>query len=310
MGAKRNTAKIERFLDRDLWIKRMLGSSLSAPAKIVTTCLALHLNINRRELLVSNTTLAAETNYSERHVRRLIEESEKAGWIDVTHSSGRHVNSYSLTIPSGLGSEQPTRTCDVRVAAKSNPDIYGTQPGHNSVRVGPHQPGHMESSTTARKERERGTAHVARATPAPSFSAGEGQPAAGGGDAAPPAEFEAFWAVYPKQVGKLAAEQEFKKALQHTPAAEIIDGARRYAIDPHRVERSREGNDRFTKEPKNWLRDRRWTDKLSGVTIDQFGNPVAAPRSRKHNGSANWDEVGEQVKAQMAQMRLIKGGRS
>ena len=86
--------------------------------------------------------------------------------------------------------------------------------------------------------------------------------------------FAAFWQVYPKQVGKREAEREFKAALEHATAEEIIAGARRYAIDPVRVRQSQE-DDRFTKNPNNWLRDGRWADKLAGVTIDEYGNPVA-----------------------------------
>jgi hypothetical protein len=100
MGTKRNPhpAKIERFRDRDEWIMRMLGGSLSAPAKIVTTCLALHLNIDKGRLEIASDTLAAETNYSERHVRRVITEIESAGWIGVTRSVGR-CHHYQLMMP-------------------------------------------------------------------------------------------------------------------------------------------------------------------------------------------------------------------
>ena len=58
-------------------------------------------------------------------------------------------------------------------------------------------------------------------------------------EATPAAGFKEFWAVYPKQTGKHAAEREYKKALQEgATAAEINDGARRYATDPERIERA------------------------------------------------------------------------
>lgn len=125
-----------------------------------------------------------------------------------------------------------------------------------------------------------GEPHAARATP---FVVVEG-----GGTASEEGAFEtlfaAFWSAYPKQAGKAAAKAEFKKSLRKAAAAEIIDGAKHYAIDPVRIRQSQgPDGDRFTKNPNNWLKEERWADRPSGVTIDENGNAVAAP-AQQHDG--------------------------
>ena len=131
-----------------------------------------------------------------------------------------------------------------------------------------------------KKENHRGN-HTVRAAPPISASQPQQQQHWQEG-------FAAFWQVYPKQIGRREAEREFKAALEHATAEEIVAGARRYAIDPVRIKQSQE-DDRFTKNPNNWLRDGRWADKLTSVTIDEYGNPVAQSPPQQ-NGSGGVDE--------------------
>ena len=65
--------------------------------------------------------------------------------------------------------------------------------------------------------------------------------------------FGEFWKVYPRKVEKIAAQKAFEKALQIVTADVIIDGARRYANDPNRV-------DAYTAHPSTWLNAGRWDD--------------------------------------------------
>lgn len=67
-------------------------------------------------------------------------------------------------------------------------------------------------------------------------------------------DFEAFWASYPRKVGKIAAMQAFQKAIQETPAEWIIEGSRRYADDPNLPE------PRFIPYPATWLNRGSWED--------------------------------------------------
>jgi hypothetical protein len=138
-------AKIERFLDRDIWIARMLASDLSSPATRVATALALHLNIKRSLLQVSIPTLAAGTGYHERHIRRLLADIERSGWISIKRSLGR-VHSFHLM-------EVEPRTSDVQ---GTPPDILEGYPGHLGNE--PRTSDVLQNSVTAeQREREHGT---------------------------------------------------------------------------------------------------------------------------------------------------------
>jgi len=65
--------------------------------------------------------------------------------------------------------------------------------------------------------------------------------------------FDEFWKVYPRKIGKQAAEKAFAKACKTTAPNDIIAGAARYADDPNRV-------DAFTAHPTTWLNAGRWND--------------------------------------------------
>jgi hypothetical protein len=68
------------------------------------------------------------------------------------------------------------------------------------------------------------------------------------------AAFERFWAIYPKQVGKLGAAKAWDKALKEAPADQIIDGVRRYAAE------RQDQNPQYTKNPSTWLNGGCWMD--------------------------------------------------
>jgi hypothetical protein len=65
--------------------------------------------------------------------------------------------------------------------------------------------------------------------------------------------FEEFWKLFPRKVGKQAAERAFAKACKVAEQSVIIAGAARYADDPNRV-------DAFTAHPTTWLNAGRWND--------------------------------------------------
>lgn len=66
--------------------------------------------------------------------------------------------------------------------------------------------------------------------------------------------FDDFWSIYPRRIAKLKAEKAWKKALKHSPEREILDGARRYAIERE------EEDPKFTKHPSTWLNGGCWMD--------------------------------------------------
>jgi len=66
-----------------------------------------------------------------------------------------------------------------------------------------------------------------------------------------PEGFEEFWATYPAPKDKGRARTAFKSAIKKVSLEVILDGARRYATDPNRI-------DEFTKLPATWLNAEAW----------------------------------------------------
>ena len=76
--------------------------------------------------------------------------------------------------------------------------------------------------------------------------------------------FETFWEIYPKKVGKLAAQKAFRKAVEDGFEPEdIVAGAKRYAADKNRV-------DAYTTHPATWINAGRWLDETP-PTLTQIG---------------------------------------
>ena len=71
-------------------------------------------------------------------------------------------------------------------------------------------------------------------------------------------EFDAFWAVYPRRVAKLAAEKAFKKARTQATFAELVDGVQRYI----------KGKPSYADYafPASWLNAGRWLDEYDTPT--------------------------------------------
>lgn len=71
------------------------------------------------------------------------------------------------------------------------------------------------------------------------------------------ADFEAFWAAYPRKLAKDDARKAFVKAVKKAPVAEIIGG----------LERVKPGWDdaQFIPYPATWLNGGRWKDEASEV---------------------------------------------
>lgn len=88
--------------------------------------------------------------------------------------------------------------------------------------------------------------------------------------------FAEFWDAYPRKAGKLDARKAFDEAVKggRVTAAELIDGARRYAQAV-----AAEGREpQFVKQPAGWLRAERWTD---GPPDVDTAPPAAPPRAKR-----------------------------
>jgi len=69
------------------------------------------------------------------------------------------------------------------------------------------------------------------------------------------ADFDGFWAAYPRRVGKLDALKAYAKARAQASAAEILDGVKRYiANKPGYADWA---------HPGTWLRAGRWMDEYT-----------------------------------------------
>lgn len=77
-------------------------------------------------------------------------------------------------------------------------------------------------------------------------------------------DFDRFWEIYPRKVGKGEARKAWTKQRKiGTNPDEIIAGAKRYRDDPERLRQE----PKFTKHPGPWLNAERWTDQLTNNTI-------------------------------------------
>lgn len=68
-----------------------------------------------------------------------------------------------------------------------------------------------------------------------------------------PADFEAFWAAYPKRADKKAAFRAWKRAVKEIPNDELVEAAAAYARDPGR-------NPEYTKNAATWLNAGSWAN--------------------------------------------------
>lgn len=69
-----------------------------------------------------------------------------------------------------------------------------------------------------------------------------------------PLQFETFWKVYPRKVGKRAALKAFQRAVSDGVTVErLVEAAAQFAQDPNRVEL-------YTPHPATWLNQGRWDD--------------------------------------------------
>lgn len=84
-------------------------------------------------------------------------------------------------------------------------------------------------------------------------------------------DFEEFWLVYPRKVGKGAAKKAWEKAVKGIKArpSDILDGARRYAA-------AKRGTDmQYVAHASTWLNAQRWLDDdATNVQSDEVSRPI------------------------------------
>jgi hypothetical protein len=86
-------------------------------------------------------------------------------------------------------------------------------------------------------------------------------------------DFEAFWKLYPRKIGKGQARTAFKAALKTVDVATLAAGVHRYAAEVAKSEQQ------FIAHPTTWLNGERWTDEPVETKIASPVTPIKAGRS-------------------------------
>ncbi|MEV8610091.1 hypothetical protein AB0383_19565 [Amycolatopsis sp. NPDC051373] len=119
----------------------------------------------------------------------------------------------------------------------------------------------------------------------------------GSDKAALDAEFDAFWAVYPRREAKKGSRAKFSRAVKDGTSAEIIvAAAKRYAAYVAAVGREREK----IKIPTTWLNQGCWDDELddAGVTGPPTGDPAEWLRRLWHDADVEPIEKATRIRYQ------------
>jgi len=66
--------------------------------------------------------------------------------------------------------------------------------------------------------------------------------------------FDKFWSIYPRRVGKRAAQLKFRKACERASISDIMKGLKKAVI------RFRDTEPQFIPHPATWLHQDRWLD--------------------------------------------------
>ena len=196
-------------------------SDLQATVRHVALTLSLHMNEAGGSCFPSIATLVGESGHSERTVQRALRVLENEGWLAVRHGVGRgHPNIYTAEIPEKV-SHKPRFSgplSEEKVSLVQEKVSLETLKGVTSADLGRHEDVNRTSTTI------------------------------------PTSSFEAFWAAYPRRVGKGEALKAWMKAVKTTDPELLISAATAFATQ-------RSGADpKFTPHPSTWLNQQRWFD--------------------------------------------------
>jgi len=219
------------------WMIR--DTTISTYAIAVYAALASH--SGRGGIHPSHETIAAEARCSKRKVQDALDELRDLGVVASIRRNGRGgrtSNSYTLH-PNGI-----------EVAA------------HGAVTaLSPTARGDVGNGTTCRQvtapraeEEEPSEEEPVKKTPLPPAGVSRDVAKVTGVETL---LFESFYKVYPRHVGRQAAEKAFAKALRVAPAERIVAGAKRFAADPNLPPKE---DARFIPHPSTWLNEGRWDD--------------------------------------------------
>jgi hypothetical protein len=114
-------------------------------------------------------------------------------------------------------------------------------------------------------------------------------------------EFDAFWAVIPRKVGKRTAASAFTRARHRASFEEIMAGAKRFAEDPNRT-------DEFTPHPTTWLNRDGWADDpLPPRGRKEFPEHPLDAMARRHLEGVSHADLGDRGGSSPAPPRELPG---
>lgn len=210
------------------------GEQLATSRIVTLHALATFTNEETHECYPSVETLMRHTGLSRNAIRAAFKDLEAYGWLTRRHRTAR-TTVYRINIDAITDANRRER----------KPKDY------NAVEAPVHPVETVEETEPP----------ATVDTPAP--STGDLAPIKTKKKSSTPARVESdfldFYAAYPRHVGKEAARRAFVKAVKAgTPAADIVEGARRYAAGTAAA-----GTEtRYIAHPATWLNAGRWSDDM------------------------------------------------
>lgn len=229
--------------------EQLKASSLST-LKALAFCTGEHSN----SCYPSMRTLQEMTGHSVKTIRAALDTLEEIGFITRTHRVGTS-NVYALQIDVMRAHHRRRRWTETRDTG--NP--YAGDP--NAVTVVDEIPVEEQPVKVKRSDFAEAFLETVAKTPAPVLAVAQADlaPAKAKKHTGVDADFEEFYAAYPRHVGKEAARRAFVKAVKNkSQAADIIEGARRYAA----ATAAAGTETRYIAHPATWLNAGRWSDDM------------------------------------------------
>ena len=208
------------------------GEQLATSRIVTLHALATFTNEETHECYPSIETLMRHTGLSRNAIRAAFKDLEAYGWLTRRHRTAR-TTVYRINIDAITDANRRERTpkdydaveapvTPVETVEETEPPATVDTPAQSTGDLAPIK---TKKGSTARVE----------------------------------SDFLDFYAAYPRHVGKEAARRAFVKAVKAgTPAADIIEGARRYAA----ATAAAGTETRYVAHPATWLNAGRWSDDM------------------------------------------------
>lgn len=132
------------------------------------------------------------------------------------------------------------------------------------------QSGKIGGQTRSRKQGAKQAGGTAKQTGGESYLEIEVEVEKNSTTAADAAEFDTWWAAYPKKVGKTAATRAYAKARKEATAQELLDG-----LSNAVAVWTSEGQDvKYVPHPASWLNAGRWMDEQPSLPTTEAARPA------------------------------------